>query len=151
MLKPPRLLKWIASVVILFLLLLTIFRFLFYIYYKPVNYGFPAEAFLMGLRLDLSVVCILGLVMLLFCVIPFINPFRNSKARTSWNVFLSIAFFGVLFFYIVDFFHYDYLHQRLNASVLNYLHDAGISLHMVWQTYPVIWSFLLILLVVVAV
>src|SRR5215203_437998 len=148
MLKPPRLLKWIASVVILFLLLLTIFRFLFYIYYKPVNYGFPAEAFLMGLRLDLRVVCILGLVMLLFCVIPFINPFRNSKAKTSWNVFLSLAFFGVLFFYIVDFFHYDYLHQRLNASVLNYLHDAGISLNMVWQTYPVIWSFLLIILLV---
>src|SRR5215203_1942579 len=104
MLKPPRLLKWIASVVILFLLLLTIFRFLFYIYYKPVNYSFPAEAFLMGLRLDLRVVCILGLLMLILCALPFLNPFRNARAKKFWTIFLSVLFFAILFFYITDFF-----------------------------------------------
>jgi glucan phosphoethanolaminetransferase (alkaline phosphatase superfamily) len=43
-----------------------------------------------------------------------------------------------LLFYFVDFAHYAYLSQRLNASVLNYLQDAGISMNMVWQSYPVI-------------
>jgi glucan phosphoethanolaminetransferase (alkaline phosphatase superfamily) len=151
MIKLPRLLKWTASVVIIFFLLLTIFRFCFYGYYKPNNYAFPADAFLMGLRLDLRVAGILGLLILLLCAIPFLNPFRNAKAKKFWNIFLSVIFLTVLFFYIVDFFHYDYLHQRLNASVLNYLHDAGISLNMVWQTYPVIRSFLLIILLVAAV
>jgi phosphoglycerol transferase MdoB-like AlkP superfamily enzyme len=46
--------------------------------------------------------------------------------------------FGLILLYIVDFAHYAYLSQRLNASVLNYLEDAGISLTMVWQSYPVI-------------
>ena len=147
--KLPRLLKWTASVLILFFLLLTIFRLCFYFYYKPAHYGFPAEAFLMGLRLDLRIVGILGLVMLIVCAFPFFNPFRNPKAKKGWTVFLSLLFFIVVFFYITDFFHYDYLHQRLNASVLNYLHDAGISMDMVWQTYPVVRGFLLIILLVV--
>ena len=147
--KLPRLLKWISSIVILFLFLLTAFRLFFYIYYKPHHYSFPADAFLMGLRLDLRVACIIGLVVLILCSLPFINPFKNRNARKFWTIFLSLLFFAFLFLYITDFFHYDYLHQRLNASVLNYIQDAGISLHMVWQTYPVIRSFLLIILFVV--
>ena len=51
------------------------------------------------------------------------------------------------FFYVVDFAHYAYLSQRLNASVLNYLEDAGISTEMVWQSYPVIRLFLLVFIV----
>ncbi len=48
--------------------------------------------------------------------------------------------FSVLlcFFYAIDFAYYSYLAQRLNGSALNYMHDASISLNMVWQTYPVI-------------
>ncbi len=38
----------------------------------------------------------------------------------------------------IDFYHFDYLHQRLNATVLNYLQDAGISVNMMWQTYPLL-------------
>lgn len=147
--KPPRLVQWIVSVVLIFLLLLTLFRFVFYEWYKPHNFSFPADAFFMGLRLDLRVVGILGLLMLLLCAVPFINPFKNRKAKKFWTIFLSLVFFVLLFFYITDFFHYDYLHQRLNASVLNYLNDAGISLNMVWQTYPVIKGFLAIFLLAV--
>src|SRR6476661_3712834 len=143
--KLPRLLRWISSVILLFLLLLTFFLLFFYVYYKPHQYPFPVDAFFMGLRLDLRVACVLGLLMLILCAVPFLNPFKNRNAKKFWVVFLS------LLLYITDFFHYDYLHQRLNASVLNYMQDAGISLHMVWQTYPVIRSFLLIIVFVVAV
>ncbi|MGN6399451.1 MAG: LTA synthase family protein [Flavisolibacter sp.] len=149
--KPPRLIRWVSSVVVIFLLLLGFFRLFFYAWYKPAHYSFPADAFVMGLRLDLRVVGILGLLMLLLCAVPFINPFKNYSAKKFWNIFLPLIFLVVLFFYVVDFFHYDYLHQRLNASALNYLHDAGISLHMVWQTYPVIRSLLLIIVLVVLV
>ncbi|HEX2606178.1 MAG TPA: LTA synthase family protein [Flavisolibacter sp.] len=148
--KIPRLLKWIGTVLLLFFVLLTVFRFVFYWVYKPAAYTFPGEAFLMGLRLDLRVICVIGLLMLLLCALPFLNPFRKPGARRFWSVFLSLLFFLLLFFYIVDFFHYDYLHQRLNASVLNYLQDAGISMNMVWQTYPVLRALLLIILLVAA-
>jgi phosphoglycerol transferase MdoB-like AlkP superfamily enzyme len=149
--KPPRLIRWISSVVVIFLLLLGFFRLFFYFWYRPAHYSFPADAFFMGLRLDLRVVGILGLLMLLLCAVPFINPFKNYGAKKFWNIILPLILLVVLFFYIVDFFHYDYLHQRLNASALNYLHDAGISLNMVWQTYPVIKSLLLIIVLVAVV
>jgi phosphoglycerol transferase MdoB-like AlkP superfamily enzyme len=150
MLQPPRLIKWIVSVVLLFLGLLTAFRFIFYWQYAPTTGSFPLDAFVMGLRLDLRVVAALGLLMLILCAVPFINPFKNRKAKTFWNLFLPFVFLILLFLYVIDFFHYDYLHQRLNASVLNYLHDAGISMSMVWQTYPVLRSLLLIILLVIA-
>jgi phosphoglycerol transferase MdoB-like AlkP superfamily enzyme len=149
--KFPRLLKWISSVILLFLLLLSSFRLFFYVYYKPHQYSFPGDAFFMGLRLDLRVACVLGLLMLIFCAWPYLNPFKNRNAKKFWIILLSFLFFLSLFLYITDFFHYDYLHQRLNASVLNYMQDAGISLHMVWQTYPVIRSFLLIIVFVLVI
>lgn len=49
-------------------------------------------------------------------------------------------------FYLVDFAHYAYLIQRLNASALNYLQDAGISMGMIWASYPVVKFILAILL-----
>ncbi|MBC7423231.1 MAG: LTA synthase family protein, partial [Ferruginibacter sp.] len=44
---------------------------------------------------------------------------------------------SVILFYAVDYFYYDYLQQRLNASVLNYFNDAGISYKMATESYPV--------------
>lgn len=144
----PRLLKWTATVVVSFLLIMSLFRLGFHLAYGPGGKGFPGDAFLMGLRLDLRVVCILGVVMLLLSAFPSVDPFRREKARKFWAVLLSVLLLTLLFFYLVDFFHYDYLHQRLNASVLNYLEDAGISLSMVWQTYPVVrGTFAIIILV----
>ena len=54
-----------------------------------------------------------------------------------------------LLFFAVDFAHYAYLEQRLNASVLNYLEDARISITMVWQSYPVIRIILGLIVVIV--
>jgi phosphoglycerol transferase MdoB-like AlkP superfamily enzyme len=64
-------------------------------------------------------------------------------------IFLGVAVFFVLFFFSVDFAHYAYLEQRLNASVLNYLEDASISMTMVWQSYPIIRMVLGLLLLAV--
>jgi len=44
----------------------------------------------------------------------------------------------MVFVLAIDYYHFDYLHQRLNATVLNYLQDAGISLNMMWQSYPLL-------------
>jgi phosphoglycerol transferase MdoB-like AlkP superfamily enzyme len=151
MVRLPRLIKWTASVVFVLLVILTIFRLVFFLWYRPPGYVLPGSAFLMGLRLDLRVVSILGLFMLLLSAIPFFNPFRNRSTGRWWNIFLSFVFLLILFFYVVDFFHYDYLKQRLNANILNYLQDAGISMGMVWETYPVIPGIIFMALLVVLV
>ena len=96
------------------------------------------SSFLLGFRFDLRMVCVLMMLMLVIGSISPFNPFHSKPARISWNIFFGLIAFGLVLFYFVDFAHYAYLSQRLNASVLNYLEDAGISMNMVWQSYPVI-------------
>lgn len=135
--KVPRTIRWILHVVAMFLLFMLLYRFLFFYHYKPEGRPFSGSAFLLGLRYDLRVVGIIGLTMFGLTAIPLLNPFRSEIARKFWPGFLSIAFFICLVFYVADFYHYDYLRARLNASVLNFAEDAGISATMMKESYPV--------------
>ncbi len=134
----PKLLRWIFSVVCIFLLVLTISRLIIFYKFNPPGRGLSISTFIMGLRFDARVVCIIGLVMLLLSAIPYINPFKNITARRFWNILLPMVFVTMVFALVIDFYHFDYLHQRLNAAILNYLQDAGISFTMMWQSYPLI-------------
>jgi phosphoglycerol transferase MdoB-like AlkP superfamily enzyme len=125
---------WILGMFLLFMML---YRFLFFYHYKPEGRPFSGSAFLLGLRYDLRVVGIIGLSIFILTAMPFLNPFRSEVARKVWPVVLSTAFFIMLIFYVADFFHYDYLRARLNASVLNFAEDAGISARMMGESYPV--------------
>ncbi len=147
----PKLLRWIFSVVSFLLIVMTISRFLIYWKFNPPGKAFSGSAFIMGLRFDARVVCIAGLLMMLLCAAPGLNPFKNYKAATFWNILLPVLLLVMVFVFAIDFYHFDYLHQRLNATVLNYLQDAGISLNMMWQSYPLLKiSIVLILLFFVA-
>jgi len=109
------------------------------------SWGALIPSFLLGIRYDLRYVGILDVLLLLLGILRVSDPFRSGWGRRLALGLIGIAAFLVLFFYSVDFAHYSYLSQRLNASVLNYLTDAGISVHMVWQTYPVIRIVLLLI------
>ena len=134
----PKLLRWIFSAVLFLLLIMTISRFLIYWKFNPPGKAFSGSAFIMGLRYDARVVSVIALLMMLLCAIPILNPFKNYKAKYFWNIFLTVLFLIIVFVFAIDFYHFDYLHQRLNATVLNYLQDAGISFNMMWQSYPLL-------------
>jgi hypothetical protein len=136
----PRIIRWSCWVGIVFLVLFTVLRIVFFFSFSSRGYGFGqvTDAFFLGLRYDLRLVGGLMFVMLVLGSIPPLNPFKNKGAKVFWMVVLWAATLIALFFFIADFAHYAYLSQRLNASVLNYLDDAAISMNMVWQTYPVI-------------
>ena len=134
----PKLLRWIFSVVIIILILMTISRFLIFFKFNPPGKAFSGSAFIMGLRFDARFAGIIGLTMMLLCAIPFFNPFKNCKATYFWNIILPAIFFIIVIVLAIDYYHFDYLHQRLNATVLNYLADAGISFNMMWQSYPLL-------------
>ncbi|MCP9753289.1 LTA synthase family protein [Ferruginibacter sp. HRS2-29] len=136
--KVPRLIRWVISYVLLLIVLMTAYRFFFFFHYRPEHRPFTGQTFLLGLRYDLRIVSVLAVVMLIIGSIPAMNPFHSKRAKKGWLIILSIVFLVVLVFYGSDFYHYDYLKQRLSASVLNFLVDAGISGEMMWQTYPVI-------------
>lgn len=139
-LKIPKLIRWIFVIGVIFLVMMTVLRVcLFFVFGTQGNHFTDVlPAFILGLRYDLRVVCILGLILLIMGSIPSLHPFRSSRGKKLSLFIVALAGFLLFFFYIVDFAHYSYLNQRLNASVLNYLGDLSISGKMVWQTYPVI-------------
>lgn len=145
----PRLIRYTFAVVLSLLLIMTVFRFIFYWTYNPPGKAFSGSAFLMGLRFDTKFACMPGLAILILCALPWLNPFKYYRARRFWNTLLPLVFIVLLVFYGADFYHYDYLHQRLNASVLNYLEDAGISFTMMWQTYPLLKILLLFIVLAI--
>ena len=148
--KIPKLLRWIFSVVLLFLITMTICRLVFFWTYNPPGKAFSGSAFLLGLRFDARIACIIGLTILILCAFSLINPFKNTAAKKFWNILLPFAYVTLLLFYFIDYYHFDYLHQRLNASVLNYLQDAGISYKMMWQTYPLVKATLALIVLAIA-
>ena len=136
--RVPRLIRWIFTVMLLFLVVLTIYRFIFFFHFRNINRPFSGSAFLLGLRFDAKFISMMGLGMLLLSAIPFLNPVKSRGAARFWTILLSIIFLFTLIFLGADFYHYDYLKQKLNASVLNYLQDAGISFSMMMESYPLI-------------
>jgi hypothetical protein len=55
----------------------------------------------------------------------------------------------VLFFFGADFGNFSYNHTRINASALNFAEDPVISFKMLWQSYPMVWILLALILSVV--
>lgn len=134
-----RLVRWMLLNGLFFLLLLTILRIIFHIVFTPRGEVAIGDALWMGFRYDARVVSVfLMIVLLLSSIFYFYKPFTQVISRRILLVFTR--FFGllVIIIYTFDFAHFAYLRQRLNASVLSYAEDAGISASMVWQSYPVI-------------
>ncbi|MBC7851599.1 MAG: sulfatase-like hydrolase/transferase [Chitinophagaceae bacterium] len=144
-----RLTRWILSIALLFLVTMTLMRLGFYLLFNKQGNGIAslAGSFFLGLRFDLRIVAVVVLPLLLFGYLPVFNPFIRRSAFKGWMIFFLICTIALVLFYVIDFAHYAYLSQRLNASALNYLEDAGISATMVWESYPVIKLLLLILAV----
>ncbi|MBL9208729.1 MAG: LTA synthase family protein [Opitutaceae bacterium] len=95
------------------------------------------EVFFLGVRFDARVVAGILFPLLLAGAIGAANPFARPFARRFWLSYLTLAGVVLTVVYACDFLHLRYLNQRLNASVLGFLADVGISAKMVWQSYPV--------------
>ena len=53
---------------------------------------------------------------------------------------------AVILVYFADFGHYAYISMRINSSFIKYFENPLISLQMAWETYPVVWGTLALLL-----
>jgi len=115
-------------------------RFCLFIFFNRQSHSFGSvlSSFTLGFRFDLRVVCVLMVVLLVMGSIKPLSPIESKSAQRVWKIVFILLILALFLFYFIDFAHYAYLSQRLNASVLNYLEDASISLTMVWQSYPVL-------------
>jgi phosphoglycerol transferase MdoB-like AlkP superfamily enzyme len=96
-------------------------------------------SFLLGIRYDLRWIAIILLPIVVVSLIPTLSPFYSAKNKKWWTWYLAIVTFIVFFFFAADFGNFSYNKTRLNASALNFFEDAGISLAMLWQSYPIFW------------
>jgi phosphoglycerol transferase MdoB-like AlkP superfamily enzyme len=97
-------------------------------------------AYWLGFRFDLRIVSIVMLLIFLIGSIPALHPINKKMGRRMalaiWIIFIVVF----CLFYAVDFGNYAYLHQRVSASLLNFLQDAKISFGMMWQSYHLGWN-----------
>lgn len=97
-----------------------------------------ARVLALGLRFDARIVSVPCLLLLLLSWATQWDPYATKKGKKAAMVVWTIFFIVTGVFYAIDFANFAYLKQRLNAGLLTYAADVGTSLHMVWQTYPVI-------------
>jgi len=138
--------RFFAICTALCLLAFTAMRIVFYAVFAPpsdpLSWPLLARAFYIGLKFDLRLAVLINLPMLLLSWIKPLNPYAAAWARRGWIAWMLAVGVIVTFIYIADFGNYGYLHARLDILSVKLLENPSIALGMVWETYPVVWIFL---------
>ncbi len=149
--KLPKTLLWVVNLLGIFILMFTLFRLATFVAFRPegepVDHLWPT--FWLGLRYDLRWIGLVLLPIVLVSLRPEYSPFYSRRNTRIWTAYLAAATFFVIFFFAADFGCFSYNKTRLNASALNFAEDPGISAVMLWQSYPMVWLILALVLAVV--
>jgi phosphoglycerol transferase MdoB-like AlkP superfamily enzyme len=140
-LRIPKTIQWVFNLFCIFLLIFTVFRVSTFYAFRPVDAALYQhfDAFCLGLRFDIRWICILIAPIILISFVPAFSPFYSLRNKKIWTTYLAIITLFVFIFFGADFGSFAYDSTRLNAIALNFVDDASITLSMIWQTYPVIW------------
>ena len=142
--KIPKTLLWVVNLLLIFLLIFTVFRLVTCIAFKPkslsINELIPS--FWMGIRYDLRWIAIILLPIVIFSMVPRLSPFYSAHNKKWWTWYLAIVTFIVFVFFAADFGSFAYNQTRVDAGAMNFAEDFGISWQMMWQTYPMLWMIL---------
>ncbi len=146
----PKTLLWVFNLLMIFIVLFTSYRILTLLAFRPNDEAYTdlLPSFFLGLRFDLRWISIILLPIIFASLIPALSPFHSQRNRKVWTWYLAVITFLVIFFFAADFGCFSYNKTRLNASALNFMEDPKISAAMLWQSYPVVWMVLGLLLAV---
>lgn len=149
--KIPKTILWVINLLLIFMVIFTIFRMATYFAFKPGHLSFSdlIPSFLMGIQYDLRWVAIVLLPIVLISMIPEFSPFYSARNKKWWTWYLAIVTFIIFFFFAADFGSFSYNQTRLDAGAMNFVEDPGISLRMMWQTYPLFWMILGLIVAVI--
>ncbi len=93
----------------------------------------------MGIQYDLRWISMILLPIILLSINPSFSPFFSGRNRRIWTWYFATVFFFIFFFFIADLVSFSYNQTRIDAGAMNFVEDPGISISMMWQTYPLIW------------
>lgn len=135
---------WVINLLLIFLLIFTLFRMAMFIAFRPkgVSLGDVLPSFLMGIRYDLRWISIVLLPVVLISYIPKLSPFYSARNKKWWTWYLAVITFIIFFFFAAGFGSYSYNRTPLDAGAMNFAEDFAISMKMMWQTYPMVWMIL---------
>ena len=142
--KIPKTILWVINLLVLFLLLFSIFRMITFFAFKPRGYSFGdlIPSFVMGIRYDLRWISIILLPVVLVSMFSRLSPFYSSRNKKWWTWYLAVVTFIVFFFFAAGFGSFSYNRTPLDAGAMNFVEDPGISIKMMFQTYPMVWMIL---------
>ncbi len=133
--------------IVSFLLIMSIMRGLLLYYNLDLAKDIPivdlARSFLVGIRFDLIVACIISIPLVLSLLLP--NGLGNRKLAKWWLVSTGAI---SIFISITELEFYREFHTRLNSIAFHYIQeDVGTVSSMIWHGFPVIRLLLLWLVI----
>lgn len=140
----PKTILWVANLLLIFLLIFTLFRLATFFAFRPqgLTLGEVIPSFLMGARYDVRWIAIILLPIIVFSAFPKLSPFYSSRNKKAWSWYLAVITFIVFIFFAAGFGSFSYNKTPLDAGAMNFMEDPGISLRMMFQTYPMVWMIL---------
>lgn len=149
--KIPKTILWVINLFVIFLIIFTLFRLVTFIAFKPRTLGFGdmLPSFALGIQYDLRWISIILLPIVLISMAPRFSPFYSARNKKWWTWYLAVITFIVFFFFAADFGSFSYNQTRLDAGAMNFAEDFAISMQMMWQTYPMIWMLLGLVIAVI--
>jgi phosphoglycerol transferase MdoB-like AlkP superfamily enzyme len=143
-LKIPKTILWVVKLFMIFILIFTVFRFATFLAFRPADLSFSdlIPSFLLGIRYDLRWIAIILLPIVFISLLPRLSPFYSLQNKKWWTWYLALVTFFVFFFFAADFGNFSYNNTRIDAGALNFYEDSKIAMQMLWQTYPMTWMVL---------
>jgi len=126
-------------------------RAIFMVWFLPVNSGMIAKDWLsamwLGARYDVRVALLTFVLAWLLSSLPWLGKYlRPPLLRSFWWAYWMLACAIWALGDIFDAGHYSYLTKRLSSTLFSLARDGSEAVGMVWQSYPVIWIALGLLL-----
>lgn len=142
--KIPKTILWVTNLLVIFLLIFTLFRLATFFAFRPkgISLGDVIPSFLMGIRYDLRWIAFILLPIIILSMTPKLSPFYSARNKKWWTWYLAVSTFIVFFFFAAGFGSFSYNQTPLDAGAMNFVEDPGISLKMMFQTYPMVWMIL---------
>ena len=146
-----RRLRYLLGTVTLSWILFILFRIIFYFTFNDLDTNIVSpnlsRAFWIGIRFDLRLSIVISLPLMVLTMVPVLNVSRSKKAQSVGKWVYGILIFGSVLFYVSDIGHYAYLHQRIDITAVHFLENPTISTQMIWESYPVVWFSLFLILI----
>ena len=143
-LKIPKTILWVINLFIIFLLIFTLFRLATFIAFRPKGLSLwdVMPSFFLGLRYDARWIALILSPVILVSHIPRLSPFFSNRNKKWWTWYLAIITFIIFFFFAAGFGSFSYNRTPLDAGAMNFVEDPKVSLKMMFQTYPMVWMIL---------